>query len=81
MNTLQRVVKVLEGLEFPIEGVRMSTNFATDLSTDSLDHVEIMMALEEEFELEPTSNEDDDKLITVRDVVEYIERGQNAGTG
>lgn len=73
MSTFERVVRVLEKMDFNVDEVKMSTNFSTDMQLDSLDHVEIMMELEEEFGMKPTPNEDDDRLITVGSVVEYID--------
>lgn len=46
--------------------------FVDDLGADSLDTVELIMALEEEFNLE-ISDEEAEKLTTVRKVVDYIE--------
>ncbi|TET63879.1 acyl carrier protein [Candidatus Aerophobetes bacterium] len=46
--------------------------FVEDLGADSLDTVELVMALEEEFDLE-ISDEDAEKLVTVQKVVDYIE--------
>ena len=49
----------------------MESAFLTDLEADSLDIVELMMALEEEFSIE-IPDEDVEKLSTVSDVVGYI---------
>ena len=46
--------------------------FVDDLGADSLDTVELVMALEEEFDLE-ISDEDAEKLVNVQKVVDYIE--------
>ncbi|MEE9192020.1 acyl carrier protein [Candidatus Aerophobetes bacterium] len=46
--------------------------FVEDLGADSLDTVELVMALEEEFDLE-ISDEDAEKLVTVQKAVDYIE--------
>ena len=53
----------------------MSTAFIDDLSADSLDIVELIMALEEEFDLE-IPEADAEKIITVGDAVEYIEKNK-----
>ena len=49
----------------------MESSFLDDLGADSLDIVEFIMALEEEFGLE-IPDEDVEKIVTVKDVVEYI---------
>lgn len=55
------------------EGVEIteSTNFKDDLNADSLDLFELVMALEEEFDIEIPS-EDLEKLVTVGDVLDYL---------
>ena len=50
-----------------------SASFADDLGADSLDQVELVMALEETFELE-ISDADTEKIRTVQDAIEYIEK-------
>jgi acyl carrier protein len=47
-------------------------SFVDDLGADSLDTVELVMALEEEFNIE-ISDEDAEKITTVKDAVKYIE--------
>lgn len=51
--------------------VKLESSFVDDLGADSLDVVELVMAIESEFEIE-ISDEDYDKVATVGDVVEYI---------
>ena len=51
--------------------VQLESSFVDDLGADSLDVVELVMAIENEFEIE-ISDEDYDKVSTVGDVVEYI---------
>lgn len=55
--------------------VTMTTTFIDDLGADSLDVVELIMALEEEFEMEIPEVEAE-KIISVGDVVEYIKSVQ-----
>jgi acyl carrier protein len=51
--------------------VKLEAHFVDDLGADSLDVVELVMALEEEFSLE-ISDEEAEKLTTVKQVIEYI---------
>ena len=52
--------------------VTPEASFVDDLGADSLDTVELVMALEEEFGIE-IPDEDAEKLLTVEDVIKYIE--------
>ena len=49
----------------------MDASFIDDLGADSLDIVELVMALEEEFDIE-IPDSDAEKVVTIADVVEYI---------
>lgn len=51
--------------------IKMESSFIDDLGADSLDIVELIMALEEEFDIE-IPDEDAEKIATVGDVVDYI---------
>lgn len=53
--------------------VDIDTSFVDDLGADSLDIVELVMALEEEFGLE-IPDEDAEKIATIKDGVDYIEK-------
>ena len=60
------------------EAIASSTSsFVDDLGADSLDTVELVMALEEEFDLE-IPDEDAEKIATVQDAVDYIKKAQTA---
>ncbi|MDG2306011.1 MAG: acyl carrier protein [Candidatus Binatia bacterium] len=63
---------VCEQLGVSEEEVAPNASFIEDLGADSLDIVELVMALEEEYDLE-ISDEDAEKIRTVGDVVGYIE--------
>jgi len=52
--------------------ITLDAKFVDDLGADSLDTVELVMALEEEFDLE-ISDEDAEKLVNVHKAVDYIE--------
>lgn len=54
------------------DSITMDTSFADDLGADSLDIVELTMALEEEFDLPEADEEELVKLVTVGDVCNYI---------
>jgi len=58
-----------------IETITMETTFIEDLGADSLDIVELIMALEEEFDLEIPESEAE-KISSVGDAVEYIKNNE-----
>ena len=62
---------IVEQLGVDAEEVKAEAHFVDDLGADSLDVVELVMALEEEFSLE-ISDEDAEKLTTVKQAIEYI---------
>ena len=66
-------VKQIMSEQFNIseEEITLSTSFTDDLNADSLDVYQVIMAIEEEFEME-ISNEEAEKVATVGDVVNYI---------
>ena len=63
---------VAENLNVEEENVTLEASFKEDLKADSLDLFEMVMALEEEFDMEIPS-EDLEQLETVQDVINYIE--------
>ena len=63
---------VVDQLGVNEENVRMEATFVDDLAADSLDIVELIMNIEEEFDLEIPDN-DTEKIVTIGDVVKYIE--------
>jgi acyl carrier protein len=74
MSTIAERVKeiVVDQLAVSPEQVSVEAKFIEDLGADSLDTVELVMALEKEFDLE-IPEEDAEKLQTVADAVKYIE--------
>lgn len=63
---------IAEQLGVKLEEVTPGASFIDDLGADSLDTVELIMALEEEFNVE-IPDEDAEKMITVGDAVKYID--------
>ena len=63
---------VSEQFAIDADAVERETSFFDDLGADSLDIVELTMALEEEFDLAELPEEDLRKLVTVGDVADYI---------
>lgn len=66
---------VAEQLNVEMSELEMNKSFLNDLGADSLDIVELVMAMEEEFELE-IPDEDAEKIQTVGDAVKYINEHQ-----
>lgn len=66
---------IVEQLGVEAEEVKSESSFVEDLGADSLDIVELVMALEEEFDME-IPDEDAEKIKTVGDAVKYIEDHQ-----
>ena len=50
----------------------LSTSLMSDIEADSLDAVEIIMAIEDEFEIE-IPDEEAEKFVTIKDIVDYLE--------
>ena len=73
MASVEEKVKhiIVEQLGVDADEVKAEASFVDDLGADSLDVVELVMALEEEFGLE-ISDEDAEKLTTVEQAVSYI---------
>ena len=71
-NVEERVVNIIvEQLGVEKSKIKSSSSFVEDLGADSLDTVELVMALEEEFETE-IPDQDAEKITTVQEVVNYI---------
>lgn len=73
MSTIEERVKkiVAEQLGVKLEDVTNEASFVDDLGADSLDTVELVMALEEEFELE-IPDEEAEKISAVQNAIDYI---------
>jgi len=70
-QTVRQIVADQLGLE--VSQVSDNASFIDDLETDSLDRVELIMAFEETFDLE-IPNQDAEKISTVQQAVDYIEK-------
>jgi len=76
VDVFDRVKKIIvDRLDVDEEKVTLESSFKDDLGADSLDIVELVMELEDEFEME-ISDEDAEKIATVGDAVEYIQAHQ-----
>ena len=68
---------IVEVLNVDESEVKMESTFVDDLGADSLDVFQIIMGLEEEFDIE-IPNEEAEKIVTVADAVEQIKNALNA---
>ena len=77
MSTIEERVKkvVVNQLEIKEEEATMEASFVDDLGADSLDTVELVMALEEEFDTE-IPDEEAEKIRTIQQAVDYIKQHQ-----
>ena len=72
MSIDERVQKIVwEQLGVNTEEVKLEASFIDDLGADSLDTVELVMAFEEEFEIE-IPDEEAEGIVTVKNAVDYI---------
>lgn len=76
MDIFEKVKEItVDQLGVEEEAVTLEASFIEDLEADSLDIVELMMELEEEFDIE-IPDEDAEKISTVADAVNYIKERQ-----
>lgn len=66
---------IIEQLGVDEDKVTMEATFVDDLSADSLDIVELIMSIEEKFDME-IPDSDGEKIVTVGDVVKYIQENK-----
>lgn len=75
--TIEKVKAIVaEQLDAEVEGMVMETSLMEDLDADSLDAVEIIMTLEDEFDIE-IADEDAEGFKSIGDIVNYID-GKNS---
>lgn len=72
-NVDERVKKIVAEQLGVKEDISNEASFVDDLGADSLDTVELVMALEEEFECE-IPDEDAEKITTVQQAIDYVEK-------
>ncbi len=76
-NIEERVKKIIiEQLGVKEEDVKSEASFVDDLGADSLDTVELVMALEEEFDTE-IPDEEAEKITTVQAAIDYVKSNQD----
>ena len=72
MGTVDQVIAVVsDKLDVPVDEISADSRFVDDLNADSLDQVELIMALEDEYDL-TIPDEDAQKILTITDAVNYI---------
>ena len=80
-NIKDRVVKIIvDQLSLTPEEVNMDSSFVDDLGADSLDQVELVLALEEEFDIS-IPDEEAEKITTVTQAINKIESALTEKTG
>ena len=76
MSIEERVKKIIvEQLGVKEEDVKPEASFVEDLGADSLDTVELVMALEEEFDIE-IPDEEAEKITTVQSAIDYVQNNK-----
>ena len=74
MSVEDKVKKIIaEKLSVDLNEVMPEASFVDDLGADSLDLVELIMSMEEEFDIE-IADEDAEKMLTVKDASDYIDK-------
>ncbi|WP_422667269.1 acyl carrier protein [Buchnera aphidicola] len=78
MNNIEKKIKniISEKLHIQLEKIHNDSSFQQDMNIDSLDKVEFIMALEEEFNIEIT-DEEAEKINTVQKSIDYIKKNIN----
>ena len=76
MSIEERVKKIIvEQLGVKVDEVKSEASLIEDLGADSLDTVELVMALEEEFDIE-IPDEEAEKITTVQSAIDYVQNNQ-----
>ena len=71
----EKIIEIIaDRLQVDEEKITPDASFIDDLGADSLDTVELIMAFEEEFEIEEIPDEEAENIRTVKDAIEYIKQ-------
>jgi len=71
--TFEKIAAIIaEQLDVDVDEIQMDTNIIDDLGADSLDIVDLVMTMEDEFDLE-IPDEDIENVRTIADIVKYLE--------
>lgn len=74
MSSEKKIKQIIaEQLGLNEDEVKFEASLVDDLGADSLDIVELVMAMEEEFEME-IPDEDAEKIVTVKDILDYVKK-------
>ena len=74
MSIEDKIKKIIaEKLSVDLDEIVPEASFVDDLGADSLDLVELIMSMEEEFDVE-IPDEDAEKLVTVKDALDYVNK-------
>ena len=78
MSSVEDQVKAIiaEQLGIKVDEIKQDASFVDDLGADSLDTVELVMALEEEFETE-IPEEEAEKITTVQKAIDYVNKAKS----
>ena len=78
MSSVEDQVKAIiaEQLGIKVDEIKQAASFVDDLGADSLDTVELVMALEEEFETE-IPDEEAEKITTVQNAIDYVNKAKS----
>ena len=78
MSSEKKIKQIIaEQLGLSEDEVKLEASLVDDLGADSLDIVELVMAMEEEFEME-IPDEDAERIVTVKDILDYVKKRTQA---
>lgn len=71
LKRLQKIIK--KQLDVEVQKITLESSIVNDLGADSLDLIELIIAVEEEFDVQ-ISDEEAEKIKTVKDIIDYLEK-------